>query len=300
MAASPPAIASSNVRRGRPTVGRGSLEGDRAAVPAEGRPTAVIQGSSPAHTATAPAAGAAARPCSLQGGCGLSPARPSEQSSWTPREGQVSFELLRTRPRRYSAPTFQLGQHLELGRELVVEIVLDAVQLQLVVLHGCWPYRRTRLRTSRAPRAAPAPSEPAPPINGRRARRRSPLARRKGGEWAGLRAHAGRGRALTPDGEPRDPGALHWSIGPPVRTVGGTWAGLRPQAEPGQAHLCGLNYCSGTAGPRGAGRECGNQGQAAASEARTAQPSCRSIPEWAGAREGFAAGVHRAPLRRCP
>lgn len=59
------------------------------------------QGSSPAHTATAPAAGAAARPCSLQGLRPLPCAALGAVllDSW---EGQVSFELPRTRPRRCS------------------------------------------------------------------------------------------------------------------------------------------------------------------------------------------------------
>lgn len=49
------------------------------------------------------------------------------------------------------APTFQLGQHLKLGREQVVEVVLDTEQLPLVVLHSSAKLRHHRqLQTSRA------------------------------------------------------------------------------------------------------------------------------------------------------
>lgn len=98
------------------------------------------------------------------------------------------------------------------------------------------PGRSATLSEPPAPqsRAVPAPCVPAPPIPGRRARRRSPLANGESGAEAGLRAQAGRGRASA-----AAPDARHWPTGPPVRGVGAAWAGLRAPAGPCEARLQG-------------------------------------------------------------
>lgn len=95
------------------------------------------------------------------------------------------------------ALTFQLGQHLKLGRELAVEVVFDAVHLLLVVLHGGahprdLPDPTTRSELPARPLcASPTLSVPAPPINGRYAWRRSPLVSGRGGSGAVLTGRAG-------------------------------------------------------------------------------------------------------------
>lgn len=82
------------------------------------------------------------------------------------------------------APTFQLSQHFELGRELVLEIILNTIQIFLVVFHGVRPQLPqlcpSELPAPLTPRATPPRESPVPPINSRRSQRRPPLASGKG------------------------------------------------------------------------------------------------------------------------
>lgn len=86
------------------------------------------------------------------------------------------------------APTFQLRQHFEFGRELILEVILHTIQIFLVVFHGprC---RQTTASTAKLPSELPAPlpsratpplEPPVPPINSRRSQRLLPLARGEG------------------------------------------------------------------------------------------------------------------------
>lgn len=161
-------------------------------------------------------------------------------------------------------PTFQLCQHLQLGSELVVEIILDAAQLLLVVLHTVrepeLPLRISRAAAAVAhclPRACRAP-----PISSRRARRRAPLV---GVAEAGLReGWAGR----VPAPQPPRPvlgssplaaaAALRWR----GRAGDGPGAGLRAQRGRAEA-LPGVwsgasRVCGSPARGRGAGAGAGH------------------------------------------
>lgn len=128
-------------------------------------------------------------------------------------------------------PTFQLGQHLQLGRELAVEIVLHAAQLLLVVLHAVRE-PGLRLRTSRS--EPPAPPPPPRTTRPERAGRRQSAAGVPGGarHWSAERrrgcARGGRGEFLLRS--PRSPRSLygearHWPAQPPFRGGGGPGAG---------------------------------------------------------------------------
>lgn len=86
------------------------------------------------------------------------------------------------------APTFQLRQHFEFGRELVLEVILHTIQIFLVVFHGprC---RQTTASTAKLPSELPAPlpsratpprEPPVPPINSRRSQRLLSLASGEG------------------------------------------------------------------------------------------------------------------------
>ncbi|KAK1344653.1 hypothetical protein QTO34_013351, partial [Cnephaeus nilssonii] len=130
------------------------------------------------------------------------------------------------------APTFQLRQHLELVRKLAVEVVLDAVQLPLIVLHG-------HADPPSPPESPPAPKLPrhsCAPLPPPASRRRQctvgvpggaqPLVGRQGRAGAGLRAQAGWGRvkAWSPKGTSQE-----LAIGPPgcpSGGVGGEWPGV--------------------------------------------------------------------------
>lgn len=200
VATSPPAMASSKVSRIRPLLGRGLLEGDRAAVPAgredsqqppqDSRPphTAVLEGLSLSRASPAPRSLLPLPFARLPS---------SVQPSQTPGDSPGPCAATSDEAAAGRAPTFQLGQHLELGCELAMEAVLDAVHLLLVVLHGRAEPRDlsdpTTLSELPAPSlcASPAPSFPAPPINGRYAWRRSPLVSGRGGSGAALTSRAG-------------------------------------------------------------------------------------------------------------
>lgn len=223
MAAFPSAMVSSNVRRGRPTVGQGSLEGDMAVVPAERKLAAVTQSSSSAHShsprgrrrcrallslrlllppglrasppSSPPEIPGWARPLSSYGGRGHGsahaylPARPAPRAR--PRTGCGSHPRRRTAPAR--SPPWPPAAGCE----------PPAPSAQLLP-------KATRRRQSTAG------------VSGR-----SPLVSGRGG-GVGVAARAGRaGPSPTLELERRDPGALHWSARPPVCAVGGTWAGRR-------------------------------------------------------------------------
>ena len=145
-----------------------------------------------------------------------------------------------------------------------------------------WPASHW-LRTSRAARAAHARNVPAPPINGRRARRLTPLVsgRGRGGAGAGLLGQAGRARVCALRLERWILGALHWSAGPPIYAWAGTGA-RRPSPERfSSAVATAVPVPLGHKAWRLEGR---SQGRSEASGSWTAQPSCRSVLEWAGAR----------------
>lgn len=281
-ATSPPAAASSNAGQGRP-------QGDRPALPAgekthSGRPRAAASAPRLAQpTARGPAP----------------PTRPHHGRCRTRlRPPPLLPAALPDSPggtRRRPAPTFQLGQHLELGRELAVEVVLHAVQLSLVVLHRGRTRRpqlaasrtsRAGSRTSRATARSPAPSVPASPINSRRARRPSPLVSGRGvggaarAGWAGpnqrtgvkaagsaalaigphgrpslVWAGRGRGRASALPSERPIPGARHWPGALAGPRRGRGVGGAARAGGAGAARLGGPSRGSRVTGSRGAGTQ---------------------------------------------
>lgn len=169
-------------------------------------------------------------PASGRAACSLRPPTPSgpPELPGRPGPGPATSDKAATGP----APTFQLRQHLELVRKLAVEVVLDAVQLPLIVLHG-------HADPPSPPESPPAPKLPrhsCAPLPPPASRRRQctvgvpggaqPLVGRQGRVGAGLRAQAGWGRvkAWSPKGTSQE-----LAIGPhgcPSGGVGGEWPGV--------------------------------------------------------------------------
>lgn len=185
------------------------------------------------------------------------------------------------------APTFQLRQHLQLVRELAVEVVLGTAQLELEVSHGSRSHRTSRpLRTSRAAAA-------------RRTRPQRPGA---ANPWPACPAalSIGQREERGGGGAARAGGAGQSQCGIPGRSSLARTA-ARPWRGRGVGRGCALlqgpmRRGSGVAGSPGAGTGCWSQGPAAASRGPGGAAGLQVGPGVGGAAGG--AGRRPVPIRR--
>lgn len=276
-------MASSNVRRRR------LLDGDRAAVPA-GREDSQQPPQGSRH-------GQRAAP-TLEG--------PSLPDAPPPRVKAASRRrspaLLRVPipAAAEPAPTFQLGQHLELGSELAVEVILDAVHLPLVVLHS-HADQRTPPGSPFAPNLPRQRRTPLPPAASDAANQRLALQAvlghwSLGGSGVSVAARSGRvGLCYCLDSQWQVSGLNHWPSWPSVWKCGRGCAGSPDLEKRGSV--------ARTVRPRAFGRKALGrggriQGRSAASGALTVRPDCRSAPEWVESWEELAVGVLPNPSAR--